>query len=469
MNKSIFLVPFAVVITSCQGLNDVNTNSAESEETFDDFNLDGVSVNNEVINTRGATQNQANQNTEIFFITFVNFDYSELYFTTVSSNQIPVYEGDVPKRPADSNYEYVFSGWSPAIAPANQNQTYVAQYTTIYKTKEYQITWKNYDGSILKVDTFAEGTTPFYSGPTPERKSDERLNYFFSGWDKELKTVDSDETYVAVFTPSTRLYKVTFYIDENTPIIEKYYEYEQMPSYGDNELIPTKESTQQYSYKFKGWDKEFTPVTDDQKYYAVFESSVRKYTVFFYSDSTKQNLLYSKEYEYGETPKYEGETPKKEKDEKYKYSFAGWNTEIKPVVENTEYYALYYQTERKMFKVWYCHPFASAIPIYDETTAQYPALECHLVENGEPLPEADYHYTFARDHVAYSGLNGSSGGLSYHVCFDVNGETARFNDQAILPGIFYVGFIGEKVNVVNRLRVIKNDGSTVGYYEYMNM
>lgn len=49
----------------------------------------------------------------------------------------------------------------------------------------------------------------------------------------------------------------------------------------------------------------------------------------------------------GETPKYNGETPTKPEDNSYDYTFMGWDKEITPVKEDTEYIAVYKQTTRE--------------------------------------------------------------------------------------------------------------------------
>ncbi len=66
--------------------------------------------------------------------------------------------------------------------------------------KSYTVTWKNYDGSILEVDTnVREGSKPTYNGQTPAKGGNEFCNYSFAGWDKNLEEVHSDQIYFATF------------------------------------------------------------------------------------------------------------------------------------------------------------------------------------------------------------------------------------------------------------------------------
>ena len=66
-----------------------------------------------------------------YTITFVNWDDSVLLKLPVEEGVIPEYTGATPTRPADEDYTYTFSGWSPDIVAANQDTTYIAQYMTI--------------------------------------------------------------------------------------------------------------------------------------------------------------------------------------------------------------------------------------------------------------------------------------------------------------------------------------------------
>jgi hypothetical protein len=37
---------------------------------------------------------------------------------------------------------------------------------------QYNVTWENEDGTVLKLDKVEYGTTPTYDGETPEKQSD---------------------------------------------------------------------------------------------------------------------------------------------------------------------------------------------------------------------------------------------------------------------------------------------------------
>ena len=71
-----------------------------------------------------------------------------------------------------------------------------AQYTII----EYEITFKNYDGTVLQTSTIACGTKPTYGGETPTREQDEMYEYEFAGWTPTIKEADGNQIYTATYT-----------------------------------------------------------------------------------------------------------------------------------------------------------------------------------------------------------------------------------------------------------------------------
>lgn len=66
--------------------------------------------------------------------------------------------------------------------------------------KTYTVTWKNYNGTILKTDyNVPEGSTPTYDGNTPTREAEEGYNYIFKGWSPSVSSVYEDKTFTAQY------------------------------------------------------------------------------------------------------------------------------------------------------------------------------------------------------------------------------------------------------------------------------
>jgi len=232
---------------------------------------------------------------------------------------------------------YTFSGWSPAIAAVANDITYTAIYQTA--AVNYTITFKNWDGSVLMSMPFGYGTTAQYPGYTnPTRPSTNTTAYDFIGWDRELAVVTCDAEYTAQYQEKTRLYAITFYDSDGQTVLQQdYLEYDTMPSFTGS--TPTKATTAQYTYTFKGWDHDIVAVAGDAIYVAVYTSTTNIYTVRFLNwDGT---LLQQSRLEYGATPYYSKLDPTKAQDVQYTYSFIGWNNSISPVTGDTDYKATF--------------------------------------------------------------------------------------------------------------------------------
>lgn len=63
----------------------------------------------------------------------------------------------------------------------------------------YQITWLNYDNTVLRVDSVEEGVLPTYGG-VPTRPSTDKYNYIFKGWNPEVVVASKDTSYTATYT-----------------------------------------------------------------------------------------------------------------------------------------------------------------------------------------------------------------------------------------------------------------------------
>ncbi len=73
--------------------------------------------------------------------------------------------------------------------------------------KLYTITWKNYNGDILKTDSgVTEGSVPEYKGATPTRPDEGGYEYSFSGWSPSVTPAYSNATYTATFAASRAAY-----------------------------------------------------------------------------------------------------------------------------------------------------------------------------------------------------------------------------------------------------------------------
>lgn len=67
----------------------------------------------------------------------------------------------------------------------------------------FNITWTNYDGSVLKTSNVKKDELPVYDGETPTKPSTSEHAYVFNGWDPEIVPAVSDATYKATYQEVT--------------------------------------------------------------------------------------------------------------------------------------------------------------------------------------------------------------------------------------------------------------------------
>lgn len=135
-----------------------------------------------------------------YTVTWTNDDGTVLETDkNVKAGSMPKYDGATPTKDGNEQYCYTFAGWSPEITKVTKDVTYTATFTP--DTNKYTVTWKNYDGTVLKTDAdIPYGITPEYNGATPQRVGTEDISYVFSGWTPSVGTVTGNATYTAKFT-----------------------------------------------------------------------------------------------------------------------------------------------------------------------------------------------------------------------------------------------------------------------------
>ena len=342
--------------------------------------------NPSIVNVTGAAIYTAEYDSTVrsYEIAFVNGN-STLQTGTVEYGQTPVYSGAAPTKTATAQYTYTFKGWNPTIASVTGAATYTAVFDST--VNKYMVTFKDGE-TVLQSGEVAYGTVPTAPAVTlPENTA--QYTYSFGGWDSEVVAVMGPATYTAVINRTLNKYEVMFK-DYDGSVLKSAVEYDYGTSAASiaKPANPTRVSTAQYTYTFKGWNPSIVNVTEAAIYTAEYDSTVRSYEIAFVNGSS---TLQSGSVEYGQTPVYSGEAPTRTATAQYTYTFKGWSPAIASVAGATTYTAVFDSTVNK-----YIVTFMEGTTVLQSSEVAYGAMP---IAPKVTLPEntAQYTYSFSWD------------------------------------------------------------------------
>lgn len=382
-------------------------------------------------------------------------DTKPAYDETTDHGVIPNYY--LAEKEPDEYYTYTFEGWlddgvtlytiGTSMPAIKKNTRFIATYSAI--DREYTVTWKNYDGTVLTTTAALYQAVPAYPGADPVKPADDYYaSYQLSGWNDgtttyaintSLPAVTGNTTYTAVFTGNVpQEYAVTLVTNGgviNSGNVTSY-------SYGTKTTLPTDISYPGHS--FGGWydnpDFEETPytvipddVTGDAIFYAKWNDQT--FTIRFMSESGTE--LQKSEYAFNAIPEYTGPAQTKASTPQYEYTFAGWQnadkttlyaigTSLPAVTAGTRYYAAFDETVRSHEITWTMDDGVSVLAtqsaLYGTDDIVYP-----LAETPTKAATVACTYQFAgwldaASGTTYAGLNTTlaavTGPVTYQAIFD---------------------------------------------------
>ena len=251
-----------------------------------------------------------------YTITWKNWDGSEINSYTynpvtgeptkvaysVTYGTMAEYLGSNPTRPADIDYTYTFTGWSPALGRVTSDVTYTATYEK--QQRKYTIIFTEEGGTEIERQFLTHNETPVCEN-VPTRTG------FTLQWEPEVAAVTGDATYRATWLeePPTE-YAVTFFDYNGTTKLKPTDETPYMVAVGAMPVAPAnpsgKPATNEFEYVFDHWSPalETVSATSVKSYTAVYREVEKKYTIsYFKEDGTTPNETKpSESLSYGETP-----------------------------------------------------------------------------------------------------------------------------------------------------------------------
>ena len=180
------------------------------------------------------------------------------------------------------------------------------------------------------------------------------------------------------------------------------------------------------------------------------------------------SVLDTEEYEYNAVPSYKKGTPTKASTEDTVYTFDGWNPEIVPVTESTEYTATYKDSARKYIVKWLDEDGS----LLREDTVEYGTMP-NYGANPTKAADAQYTYTFKGWTPEVETVTGDATyqatytkeANSYTLTYDLDGGAwendttytypKKYNEEVEVKadptkeGYTFVGWMSAEVEVVN--------------------
>jgi hypothetical protein len=202
----------------------------------------------------------------LYQVQFLNYNGALLYTDHVADDGTATYFGMTPSQPSTAQYIYAFAGWNKSLEHIKGDLVVTARFSK--ETRQYIVTFKNYDGTILDAVNVAYNGQATYAKPAPTRPMDDHYTYTFSGWDRDLSPIVSDIDAFALYTKALRIFTVTFNNYDGGFLEKDSVEYGSTAVYFG--ATPICEGDALHTYVFDGWDKELTNITTDTTFTAKF-------------------------------------------------------------------------------------------------------------------------------------------------------------------------------------------------------
>ncbi len=205
---------------------------------------DGESVKNLTSVPNGTVTLYAVWEANQYTVTFKDWDGSVLKTEQVAYNT----GATAPTEPSREGYR--FTGWDKTFDVITGDTEITAQYV-----KTWTVTFKDEDGTVLKIEIVDEGTGAI--APTEPVKE----GHTFAGWNAAFDNVTEDTVVTATYTVNQ--YTVTFK-DWDGSVLKT-----EQVAYNTGATAPTEPSRE--GYRFTGWSAAFDKVKGDMEVTALYE------------------------------------------------------------------------------------------------------------------------------------------------------------------------------------------------------
>ncbi len=171
---------------------------------------------------------------------------------------------DDPARPEEEWGSWKFTGWSGSYTHIAKDEVIRAVFEKVLN--EYEVIFYDADDNILSRQTIKHGMGAKVP-KAPAMEPTERECYVFAGWDGDVTHITEESRFHPLYETKTRTYTVTFMNGDITHDVQEV-------AYGQpaaTPQAPSRKADASYTYRFAGWDKDFSFITGDLTVQAVFE------------------------------------------------------------------------------------------------------------------------------------------------------------------------------------------------------
>lgn len=304
-----------------------------------------------------------------------------------------VYGGEVTEPTAfEMDDKYVLTGWDSQLS----NITGDLKVNAIYELRKYNVVFQygiDYNYTIYTVHvSYGKGAnSPTGMNDAFASYDDEQYHYVFTGWDKDFSCVTGNLTVTATYEKILRVYAVDFVNADGDRLCETQY-----VEYGSAATEPAeaqvaKASDAQYDYTFTGWNTDaWKNVTGAVTAVAEYDKAVRSYDIVFIAKDEKgADVEYKYTLAYGSEITLP-ESVERYSDEKYDYTFEGWNTAAGATVTGALTETASYTKTLRKFTV----TFKYGDGLVKEVEVEYGASATEPTTGLEKSETAEYEYIF---------------------------------------------------------------------------
>ncbi|MDE6664378.1 MAG: InlB B-repeat-containing protein [Lachnospiraceae bacterium] len=300
---------------------------------------------------------------------------------TIISKQKIEYGSDAklpqnPTRPEEEWGTWKFIGWDGNYKNVIQDEVVQAQFEKVFN--EYEVVFYDAEGNVLSRQNVTHGESAVIPA-APEKEATAQYSYTFTKWNGDTENITGNTGFYPVYDAKLRSYTVTF-MNGDTVLDIQAVEYGKSATAPED---PERAEEEWGTWKFAGWDGDYTNIAKDMTIQAQFEQVFHEYEVIFYDAGG--NILSRQTVEYGHAAKAP-EAPEKEPTEEYCYPFTGWDGDITNITADAVFYPTYGMETRT-----YTVTFMNGDTVFDTQEVEYGAS---AVTPAEPKKKADAKYTY---------------------------------------------------------------------------